>query len=136
MVGADEVDLDGAPESREIVRHELAGLALARDGALAGRDPGAVDENPLDPVPGAGLREGGVHGGLVGHVRVAEQRPDLARDGPAAIGVHVEDRDPRALGGEAAGRGLAEAGRAAGHDRRHRFVELHALSPANPRAAS
>ena len=135
VVGADEVDLDGAPEGREVVRDELAGVALLRHGALARRDAGAVDENPLDPVRGAGLGERRVDGGLVGHVGLAEQRADLAGDGPPALGVHVEDRDLGALRGQHAGRGLAEAGGAAGHDGRHRIVELHAFLPASPRAA-
>ena len=75
------------------MRDELAGLALLRDRALAGRDAGAVDEDALDAVRGPRLRERRVDRGLVGDVGLAEHAADLARDGLPALGVHVEDRD-------------------------------------------
>ena len=96
---------------------------------LPGAMPAQLTRMRSTPFAAAGLGEAPSHRGLVGHVGDAEDRADLAGDLFAALGVHVEDGDLGAFGGEQPRRRLAQAGSAAGDDGCHRFVELHAFSP-------
>ena len=67
--------------------------------------------------------------GLVGDVAGAEDAADFGCDLFAAFGVHIEQRDLDAVRGQHAGRGLAEAGGAAGDDGGEGGIELHRHGP-------
>ena len=67
-----------AVERAEVVRDELAGLALLRHGAVAVRDAGAVDEDALDAVLRPRPCERRVDRGLAATFASAEDGADLA----------------------------------------------------------
>jgi hypothetical protein len=104
-----KVDADGALEHVEREGRNGAGVLLAA-GRLGGADDaGAVDQDTLLAVGGARLGEAGLDVRVGGHVDLAEDAADLGRHRLAALGVHVEQGDLDALGGERAGRALAQA---------------------------
>jgi hypothetical protein len=110
---ADQVDGEHLLVGVQVVRRvELAVLA---DGPLGPADAGRVDQ---------GTQRAEVDGGVdrvqdligVGDVDGDEDATDLVRELPPAFGVEVGDDDPGALGGQLAGRGRTDAGRATGDD--------------------
>ena len=102
-------------------------VAACSLGGVAGA--GAVDQDALLAVGGAGLFEAGVHIRVGGDVDLAEDAADFACDLLALLFVHVEQSDLHPLRGEGSGGGLAEAGGAAGDDGGHGGIEFHGRFP-------
>ena len=103
----------------------LAGLLVAAGGLGGVAGAGAVDEDALLAVRGAGLFEGGVDVGVGGDVAFAEHAAHFFRDLFALRLIHVENGDLDSVRGEGADGGLAEAGGAAGDDCGDGGIEFH-----------
>ncbi len=129
--GADQVDADRQLELVHRVALELAGRLVLADGLGGVGDAGAVDQDPLLPMGGAGLVERGRDLLVARHIDLAEDAADLGRDFLALVGVAVEDRDLGALGGQRPRGRLAEARCAAGDDCCC-SVDFHSISPRHP----
>jgi len=118
---ADQVDVDDARETLQLMR------AVFADDALARRNTRAIDE----PVQCAEFAHGGVdrllHLCLVRHVDRHELRMDTERRGEffAGIAIQIGDDDLAAGSNEMARGRSAEAGRAAGNQK-DAILDLHA----------
>jgi hypothetical protein len=91
-------------------------LPVLADGAGRPADAGGVDDGPERAHLLGGLDRGDDLVG-VGDVGLGEEAADVLGDELALLVLHVGDDDPGATLGQEAGRGLTEAGGAAGDDR-------------------
>ncbi len=107
---------------------QLAGVALAADGLLAGGDAGAVDGQALLSVCRAGLFETGGDILIRGHIDLAENAADFGRNLFSRLLVQVEQGDLDPFGRQSPGRALTEARGAAGDDCGNGGVEFHGKS--------
>src|SRR5262249_58347099 len=123
--GADQIDLDHAFEAVERVMPDLAGLAVAAGGLEGAPDAGAIDQDAFLPDQAARAREPRIDLSIRGHVDLAEDAADLARDPLAELGIQIEQRHLDAARAKPPRRRGTEAGGAAGHNGRYRAVELH-----------
>ena len=108
-------------------RLDFAGVAVAADGLRSGAGSGAVDQDPLLAVGGAGRIEGRIDLFLRSDVGGTEDAADFLGDVFAlfVLTLEIEDGDLDALGRERARRRFTQAGRAAGDHRGDGGIKLH-----------
>ncbi|CFN56300.1 Uncharacterised protein [Bordetella pertussis] len=111
--GAQQVDVDGAPE---FLQREFHHRAVVQAGAA-----GVVDQDVQRPMLGLGQLHRLPHAVLVGHVQARETRTragcgQLRGQRLAALGIDIAQQHARALGAEAARHGRADTDGRAGDE--------------------
>ena len=125
LEGADKVDHDGALESGHVMGDQLAGIALLRHRPPPGGNARAIDQNALHAMRRPRFGQSRIDGRLGGDIGLTKNAVDFSRHPLPPLRLHVENGDFDAAGGEAARRGLAEAGGGTGDDGGEGGGEVH-----------